>query len=49
MISMDEIHNKNQEANWDVYAKEYTEYLVENDAIEPREAAFLQGYNNALD
>lgn len=38
-----------QESQWDGYSKEYTEHLIENDAIDPSEAGFLQGYDDALD
>lgn len=33
----------NQDA-WDVYAKTYTQDLVDNDAIDVFEAGFLEGY-----
>lgn len=50
MVSMDALYNDlEQESDWDIYGKDYTEHLVENDAINPQEAGFLQGYDNALD
>lgn len=50
MVSENVFYNEfDQESDWDVYGKEYTEYLVENDAINPQEAGFLQGYDDALD
>ena len=50
MVSMDTLYNDfEQESEWDIYGKEYTQELVENDAIDSFEAGFLHGYDNALD
>lgn len=50
MVSLELIQQDlDKEAEWDIYTKDYSEDLVENDAIDAAEAGFLQGYDSIYD